>query len=230
VAKITAILPVFNEEKTVKNVLEILINSDLISEIIVVNDASTDDTLSIISSFDCKKMKVISLEKNVGKSDAVKIASKNLETDIIFFCDGDLHNFEEEHIKQILIPFKYETMAMSAGLRDYGELTNFFSKHIYPLITGERAVNYSIFQEVRDDSLMRGYGLEVILNDYCKKNKIPVYKKVMIGLRQTNKPIKRKNGGFLLLKQTLEITIILIALKSRNFKKFSQINLKMLIK
>ena len=92
--KVTAILPAFNEEKTIANVLTTLINSDLINEIIVVDDASTDNTLRIVQSFDCKKLQIISLEKNVGKSDAVKIATINLETEILFFCDGDLHNYK----------------------------------------------------------------------------------------------------------------------------------------
>ncbi|MCD6109218.1 glycosyltransferase [bacterium] len=218
--KVTAILPAFNEEKTIANVLTTLINSDLINEIIVVDDASTDNTLRIVQSFDCKKLQIISLEKNVGKSDAVKIATINLETEILFFCDGDLHNFKEKHIKQILVPFKHETIAMSAGIRDYGKVTYFLSKHIFPLITGERALHYSIFRKVRNNPLMKGYGLEVVLNNYCKMNKIPVYKSILKGLRQTNKPIKRKNGFYLLLKQSIEIIKIMLKLKFRNYKNY----------
>ena len=218
--KVTAILPAFNEEKNIANVLTTLINSDLIDEIIVVNDASIDNTLRIVRSFDSNKLKIISLENNVGKSDAVKRATLNLETEILFFCDGDLHNFNQEHIKQILEPFKYKKIVMSAGIRDYGKVTNFLSKHVYPLITGERALHYSIFRQVRDDPLMRGYGLEVVLNNYCKVKKIPIYKSVLKGLRQTNKPMKYKNGFYLLLKQSIEITRIILKLKFRNYKNF----------
>jgi len=227
--KVTAILPVFNEEKTVANVLTTLINSDLINEIIVVDDASTDNTLYIVQSFDSKKLKIISLERNVGKSDAVKIATKNLETDILFFCDGDLHNFKQEHIKQVLEPFKHESIAMSVGLRDYGRVTNFLSKHIYPLISGERALNYSIFKKVRNHPLMKWYWLEVVLNNYCKVNKIPIYKLILKDLRQTNKPIKRKNGLYLLFKQSIEIAIIMLKLKLENCMNHVICNLRYLL-
>jgi glycosyltransferase involved in cell wall biosynthesis len=221
--KTTAIVPVYNEGKTIKNVLNTLINSDLINEIIVVDDSSFDNTLEIVKSLKCKKLKIISLEKNIGKSDAVKIATKNLKTDVLFFCDGDLHNFSDTHIRQILKPFEHEKVAMSAGIRDYGKITNFLSKHIYPLITGERALSYSIFDQVKNHPLLKGYGLEVILNNYCHANKIPIYKNICKGLRQTNKPIKCKNGFYLLLKQSLEIIIIIIKLKSRKvFNKFEK--------
>ncbi len=211
--KVTAILPVFNEEKTVADVLKVLVNSNLIHKIILVDDASTDNTLQVVRSFKCEKLKIISLKKNVGKADAVKIGAMNLKTDILFFCDGDLHNFKEEHIKQILKPFEHEKIIMSAGIRDYGKIANFLSKYIFPLITGERAIHYSIFEKVKNDPFMKGYGMEVVLNNYCRINKIPIYKSILKGLRQTNKPIKRKNGFYLLLKQSLEILIILLKLK-----------------
>ena len=217
--KTTIIIPVYNEEKRIKHVLSVLLSSSLINEVIVVNDASTDNTLKIVKFFECKKLKIISLEKNLGKSGAVKAGVKNLKTDIIFFCDGDLHNFKEEHIKQILKPFKHEKIAMSVGIRDYGKITNFLSKHFYPLITGERALSYYIFEQTNNHNFMKNYGLELVLNDYCHKNKIPVYKNICKGLRQTNKPIKYKNGFYLLLKQTLEIITIMFKLKFRNLKR-----------
>ena len=80
--KTTAIVPVFNEEKTIKKVLAVLDSSKLIDEIIVVNDASTDNSLNEIKKVKSKKLRLISLRKNVGKSGAVKIAAKNLETDV----------------------------------------------------------------------------------------------------------------------------------------------------
>ena len=131
----------------------------------------------------------------MGKSDAVKVAAKNLETDILFLCDGDLHNFKEEHIKQILKPFEYETVAMSVGIRDYGYVMNLLSKYFIPLLSGESALSYSIFKDTIQNPLMKDYGLELVLNDYCKRKNIPVHKNIMAGLSQTVKYKKWKNGG-----------------------------------
>ena len=213
--KTIAIVPVFNEENTIKSVLDTLERSYLIDEIIVVNDASTDNTLRIIRNMNSEKIRVLSLDENVGKSRAIQFAVKDLDADILFFCDGDLHNFSEEHIEQILAPFATSEVAMSVGLRDYHPAVNLFSKTVFPLITGERAVSYPQFGNVICDTLMKGYDIEPVLNHYCRKHKIPVYKNILTGVRQTNKPIKRKHGTFLLMKQSIEIMRIIVLLKIR---------------
>ena len=53
--KVTATIPVYDEQKTIKNVLNVLAKFKQIDEIILVNDASTDDTLKIVRFFYCKK-------------------------------------------------------------------------------------------------------------------------------------------------------------------------------
>lgn len=214
--KTTAIVPVFNEERTVRTVLTALNNSTSINEIIVVDDASTDESLKEIKSVRSKKIKIISLKKNLGKSDAVKVAAKNLKTDILLFCDADLINLREEHINKILAPLKSGKIVMSAGLRDYGLIANFISKNFLPLITGERALPYSIFKKTMKNPLMKDYCLEVVLNDYCKKNNIPIYKNIMKGLKQTIKTKKWKNGAYLLAKEMFQIFFVILMLKVKN--------------
>ena len=54
--KVSAILPIFNEEKTLDPIVKILVNSDLVSEVICVNDGSTDDGLKILKSFNDQKI------------------------------------------------------------------------------------------------------------------------------------------------------------------------------
>ncbi|MEA2064981.1 MAG: glycosyltransferase family 2 protein [Patescibacteria group bacterium] len=146
--KTTAILPIFNEEKTATDVLSVLLKAEQLNEIVVVDDASTDNSLNIIKSFQSDKLKVIHLKKNLGKSKAVKIAVKNLETDILFFCDGDLHNFTNQHINQLLEPLKNGEYLMTVGIRDRGIIHNTFVKKFGPLITGERAMPYEILKKI----------------------------------------------------------------------------------
>ena len=65
--KISIIIPVFNEEKTISRVLKKILNLKLIwkKEVIVVNDGSTDNTLKIIKKF--KPRRIISYSQNRGK-------------------------------------------------------------------------------------------------------------------------------------------------------------------
>jgi len=218
--KTTAIVPVFNEEKTVKKVLTVLNNSDLVNDIIVVDDASSDDSLKKIKDVKSNKLRLISLKKNLGKSGAVKLAAQNLKTDILLFCDADLVNLKEEHIGQIIGPLKDGKTAMSVGLRDYGLIGNFLYKNgFFPLIAGERALSYSIFKNTIKNPFMKGYGLEPVLNYYCKENKIPVHKNIMKGLKQTLKPKKWKHGAYLLAKEMFHIfsIILMLKMKIKNF-------------
>ena len=65
--KTAAILPIFNEEKTVANVLSVLLKAEQLDEVIVVDDGSTDNSLNIIKSFQSDKLKIIHLRENLGK-------------------------------------------------------------------------------------------------------------------------------------------------------------------
>lgn len=218
--KTTAIVPVFNEEKTIRNVLSTLNNSELIEEIVVVDDGSTDNSLEEIKSFEremSKKLKVISLKKNLGKGDAVRIATKNLETDILFFCDGDLNNLNEEHIKQILEPFNHEKNIMSVGITQlYGKVGTFLYKNL--LVSGERALPYSHFKKIRKDPLIEKYGLEPVMNYYCKRSNIPIHRYILKDVEGTLKSKKWKRGSYYLVKEIFEITFVMIKLKMRIFR------------
>ena len=127
--------------------LSVLLKAKQLDEVIVVNDASVDNSLNIIKSFQSNKLKIINLEKNLGKSGTVKFAMKNIQTDILFFCDGDLHNFTNQHIDQLLDLLKNGNYLMTVGIRDRGIIHNTFVKKFGPLITGERAMPYEIFKK-----------------------------------------------------------------------------------
>ena len=74
---IRIVLPAYNEESALPALLEglksVLANCDFPSEVIVVNDGSTDRTLEIIRSFDTRlSLRVIDLQPNRGLARALK--------------------------------------------------------------------------------------------------------------------------------------------------------------
>ena len=89
---ISIIMPVFNEEKTIKKILEKLneIRNKIDLEIIVVNDGSTDDSAKIIDQNPNYFDKVKHLKKNQGKGKAVIEGLKISSMDYVFFQDADL--------------------------------------------------------------------------------------------------------------------------------------------
>ncbi len=95
--KLSIIIPVFNEERTISEILkrisEIKI-SGVEKQIIVVNDGSTDATASVISNFipirSGSNFKLLRHERNMGKGAAVRTGIKNATGDYIIIQDADL--------------------------------------------------------------------------------------------------------------------------------------------
>lgn len=48
---VSVIIPVYNAEKTLARAIKSVLNQDFVSQLIIVNDASTDHSLSIIAFF-----------------------------------------------------------------------------------------------------------------------------------------------------------------------------------
>lgn len=92
---VSVTIPVFNEEAVVEKVVNDCY-SEIIekipgSEIIVVNDGSTDSTSKILESLQHKfeQLKVIHLEKNSGHAKALRVAFDQASKPFIFHIDGD---------------------------------------------------------------------------------------------------------------------------------------------
>src|SRR5688572_10966623 len=68
--KISAIVPAFNEEDRIRDVLEVVTTSPLISEIICVNDGSLDNTSDVVKEFG-SAVRLIDLHRNYGKGFAL---------------------------------------------------------------------------------------------------------------------------------------------------------------
>lgn len=89
--KVSVIIPVYNEEKTIERTLNSILASDYPKnkfEIIVVNDGSTDRSLEIIKKFEKKEVKVYS-KKNGGKASALNFGLTKCKGEIFFSMDAD---------------------------------------------------------------------------------------------------------------------------------------------
>ena len=100
--KLSIIIPAYNEAERIRGTIEticvFLKKKHIYSEIILVNDGSTDDTLQIINEYHDSNdiIKVVSYKKNRGKGYAVKKGMLSASGDILLFIDADLSTPIEE--------------------------------------------------------------------------------------------------------------------------------------
>ncbi len=153
-SKIAIIIPVYNEEKTIKNIIK---KVKFFGYPVVINDNSTDGTKNILKEL---KIKYLDNKKNLGYEKSLKkglIFAKKKNFQYFITIDGDdQHNVFE--IKKIIILLKKYDLVFT--VRD--EL-NRFSERFFSLIT-------NIFYDIKDPlSGLKGYRKN-ILNYYKFKN------------------------------------------------------------
>lgn len=104
------IIPVYNEEDTIENILEVVDNTDfcgLKKNIVVVDDCSVDSTRSILKKYE-DKFKIIYKDKNGGKGSAVSLGINNSSGDIVVIQDADLEYDPNDYSKLISLIIRGE--------------------------------------------------------------------------------------------------------------------------
>lgn len=112
---LTIVIPAYNEEKKIANVLDSIPNK-IKSNVIVVNDGSTDKTEEIVKSF---KVRLISHKTNQGYGAAIKTGFKEAlkdKSDIIITFDADAQHYASD-LNEILKPIKNNKADVVIGSR-----------------------------------------------------------------------------------------------------------------
>lgn len=99
--KITIIIPAYNEESTVGEVVKTAKKLSYVSEIIVVNDGSNDNTEDEAKNAGAI---VINHKTNQGKGSAIETGVKHATGDILAFIDADISNLTSKKIDVMIKP------------------------------------------------------------------------------------------------------------------------------
>ena len=176
--KVTALISCYNEEKTIANILKVLIACPLIEKIIVVDAASTDQTPKIVKKNQGEKLKAIFLPKKVGKGEAIREGLKRVKTKATFLCDADIKGLKKFHINLLVKSFQIKKPQMVVGLREkkWDKLVYPLRKNLLPLIAGERIIPTLYLKKILKSPLASQWGPEIYANYYCRRNKIKITK------------------------------------------------------
>jgi len=128
------IVPAFNEAETIALVLERVSALDLDTEIIVVDDSSTDRTLDAITEADIPGVRVVRHPVNQGKGAAVRTGLAEASGDVIVIQDADLEYHPNDFTPMLKLIESGEARVVY-GYRD-------FSSQRFLLRAGNQALTY----------------------------------------------------------------------------------------
>lgn len=109
---VAIIIPAHNEAAVLPMLLEriyILGKQIPLKEIIIVNDGSRDETVAVVQKINIPLVKLISHEKRLGQSAALRTAFKQVSADIIVTIDADLQNYPGD-ISTLLAALQYNVL------------------------------------------------------------------------------------------------------------------------
>ena len=119
--KLSVIIPVYNEEKTLSLVVSRVAALPLNTEIVIVDDFSTDGTRDILHKLDgVSGVKVIYKDQNEGKGAALRTGLQHVTGDYIIVQDADLE-YNPRDIPGILEPLIRGEADVVYGSRFIGE-------------------------------------------------------------------------------------------------------------
>lgn len=90
---LTVVIPCYNEITTIQQILERVLDIDLVNEVIIVDDGSTDGTLDILKTIEAEAnphVRIIYHDHNQGKGAALRTGFSAAKSDVILIQDADL--------------------------------------------------------------------------------------------------------------------------------------------
>ena len=89
--KISVVIPVYNEKNTIEKLISLVESQSVVTEIILVDDSSTDGTAEVIKKYEnSAKHKVFYHKRNQGKGAALRTGFEKVSGDIVIVQDADL--------------------------------------------------------------------------------------------------------------------------------------------
>jgi len=187
-AKVSIIIPVYNEKNTVKHVIKSVLKADtcgLKKELIIVDDNSTDETGKILKIFrKTKSMKIIKNSENKGKGYSVRQGIINSTGDIVLIQDADLE-YNPKDYPRLLLPIieghaevVYGTRFLDSGPHRvfyfYHYIANRFITTMSNFFTNLNLTDIETGYKAFDGKLLRLIASKLESDDYCFEVEVTV--------------------------------------------------------
>lgn len=158
--RVNVIIPAFNESATILEIIQRVLATGLVSDIVVVDDGSTDDTAQKLGSLaKNKKVRVIVHPRNLGKGAAVRTGIQNSDGDVLIIQDADLE-YDPRDYPALLKPIEEGIADVVYGSRFLGgprrplfywnmvanKFLTFLTNLLYNNILSDMETGYKVFK------------------------------------------------------------------------------------
>ena len=159
---IAVIIPAFNERGRLKNIFQVVCKIPELTEIIVVDDGSTDGTELDVQEVvpTDPRLRYLRQELNQGKVRAMTTGARAAQSELLVFLDADLYNMTPESVRALIEPVRSGRVDMTIGIFRGGKFHTDLSQRVNPYLSGQRCIRRHLFFEVPLDKVV-GYGIEV---------------------------------------------------------------------
>jgi glycosyltransferase involved in cell wall biosynthesis len=201
--KVVAVVPAYNEEKFIEATINNISKIDIIDEIVVVDDGSTDQTSKLVHNMG---INLISLKENRGKGYAIKVAISQINFDYLVLIDGDLGKTSDEVYKLIYPVINDEADATIAkfkkakrkggfglvkGLAKYG-VYFFTGKKIDTTLSGQRVYKKEVIDKI--SFIPDRFGIELAMTVNTFRNGFSIKE---VDVDMTHRETGRDISGFI---------------------------------
>lgn len=100
-ALLSVVIPCFNEEGTVVEILNRVLDQEIVGEVILIDDCSTDSSLAAIATVTDSRLTVYSLSKNGGKGNAISVGISKATRPFLIIQDADLEYNPQDYSKLV---------------------------------------------------------------------------------------------------------------------------------
>ncbi len=119
--RLSVVMPVYNEEKTIAEIIARVLAIDLVDELLIVDDGSTDGTRAVLAGIEeTDRVHVILKERNEGKGSAVVRGIKEARGELVLIQDADLE-YDPRLYPNLLRPIEEGLADVVYGSRFLGE-------------------------------------------------------------------------------------------------------------
>lgn len=183
---VSAVIPAYNEENTIGDIVRVVRQAPEVDEVIVVSDGSRDKTATEARLAGAR---VIELPENMGKGGAMHIGAKNSQSEFVLFLDADLVGLTVGHVQSLIHPVLEENTEMTVGIFEKGRIATDLAQLVAPYLSGQRVLKKDLLREISDLEACR-FGVEVALTQYARENGVRVQEVELAGMTHIMKEEK----------------------------------------